>query len=148
METLLPALVGVMLLAQVAAQQLQPVGERTGLVPLTEMGGQQYKGQDGGLYGQGRNDPPTAHLNAALSEANRIVPLDADGKAGTDGRIVLLSLGMSNTTMEFSTFVKLVLHLDGWSPSMAPKTDKMQLRGIRQTRSRGLRLNADCERQA
>ena len=75
------------------------------LVPLPELTGS-YKGQDGGLYGGGKNEPP-AELQARASKAvTQIKGLDRDGKASADGRIVLLSIGMSNTTMEFSGFVQ------------------------------------------
>jgi hypothetical protein len=82
--------------------------DHTGLVPLTEMtGDQRYKGRDGGLYGGGRNDPPPAHRAAALAAAASVVPLDASGHPAADGKIVLLSVGMSNTTQEFSRFIEL-----------------------------------------
>ena len=87
---------------------MPPARETTGLVPLTEMAaGQSYKGRDGGLYGGGRNEPPAAHRAAALAEAAKIVPLDAAGKPAKDGKIVLLSIGMSNTTQEFSRFKEI-----------------------------------------
>jgi hypothetical protein len=77
----------------------------TGLVPLDQMTAQQrYKGEDGGLYGGGQNVPPTAHQQAAQRETARIVPLDAKGRPAPNGKIVLLSIGMSNTTQEFSRF--------------------------------------------
>jgi len=80
----------------------------TGLVPLTVMkGGEKYKGFDGGLYGGGSNLPPEAHRAAAAREAAKVVPLDAEGKPAGDGRVVLLSIGMSNTTQEFSRFKQL-----------------------------------------
>ena len=65
-----------------------------------------YKGQDGGLYGGGKNEPPEKHLQAALKQAKLIRPLDAEGKPAADGKIVLISIGMSNTTQEFSAFVR------------------------------------------
>jgi hypothetical protein len=74
------------------------------LTPLTELGTNKYKGEDGGLYGEGRNQPPELHLKAALSEAAKIKPLDAQGKPSAEGKIVLLSVGMSNTTQEYSQF--------------------------------------------
>ncbi|HEY6167211.1 MAG TPA: hypothetical protein VI454_04170 [Verrucomicrobiae bacterium] len=77
------------------------------LTPLTELGTAKYKGQDGGLYGGGRNEPPKLHLEAAMKEAAKIEPLDADGKPSKDGKIVLLGVGMSNTTMEYSVFKKI-----------------------------------------
>lgn len=79
--------------------------ESTGLVPLSQLkGDQKYKGFDGGLYGAGSNQPPEAHAKAAREAAAQMVPLDAAGKPSTDGKIVLMSIGMSNTTGEFSRF--------------------------------------------
>lgn len=88
----------------------RPAGGRAsfGLVPLSDMpASARYKGQDGGLYGQGRNEPPEAHLAAAVRQAAAIAPLDADGQPAANGKIVLISVGMSNTTQEFSRFVQL-----------------------------------------
>jgi len=81
--------------------------ETTGLVPVTEMGEGQYKGQTGGLYGGGQNTPPESHLKAAQEQTSLIQPLDANGVSSETGKIVLISLGMSNTTQEFSVFKKL-----------------------------------------
>lgn len=40
--------------------------DKIGLKPLTEMSAtDRYKGQDGGLYGKGSNDPPDEHRRAA-----------------------------------------------------------------------------------
>ncbi len=75
------------------------------LVPLPELSGS-YKGQDGGLYGGGKNAPPAALQARAARAVAGVKPLDAEGKPDANGRIVLLALGMSNTTMEFSQFVK------------------------------------------
>lgn len=79
-----------------------------GLKPLTDMAADdRYQGQDGGLYGGGKNEPPKEHLEAALQQANLIQPLDAEGKPSDDGKIIFVSIGMSNTTQEFSAFVPL-----------------------------------------
>ncbi len=75
------------------------------LTPLTELGAANYKGEDGGLYGGGRNTPPSAHLEAALREAAKIRPVDAAGKPAAAGKIGLISVGMSNTTQEYSRFM-------------------------------------------
>jgi hypothetical protein len=77
------------------------------LIPLTELGTGKYKGEDGGLYGGGSNEPPKAHLEAALKEAAKIRPLDAEGNPSPEGKIGLMSVGMSNTTMEYSRFKRL-----------------------------------------
>lgn len=80
----------------------------TGLKPLDEMGADdRYKGEDGGLYGGGRNVPPDELRRAADAELAKIVPLDGAGKPAADGRVVLLSISMSNATQEFSRFKKL-----------------------------------------
>src|SRR5688572_33336976 len=82
--------------------------ESTGLIPLTEMSAKdQYKGEDGGLYGQGRNSPPESHRKAAQAELAKIRPVDAEGKAAKDGRVVLVSISMSNATQEFSVFKRM-----------------------------------------
>lgn len=81
--------------------------ESVGLTPLTELGTAKYKGEDGGLYGGGKNEPPSAHAAAAKKELARIQPLDADGKPSAGGKVVLISVGMSNTTQEFSRFKEL-----------------------------------------
>jgi hypothetical protein len=80
----------------------------TGFVALSDMTAEdRYKGEDGGLYGGGRNQPPEAHLKAALAAAAKIQPLDAEGKPSPKGRIVLITQGMSNTTGESQQFIKL-----------------------------------------
>lgn len=81
--------------------------ESIGVKPLTELGKETYKGETGGLYGNGNNEPPAAHQNAAELAAARIVPLNAEGKPSPEGKIGLLGIGMSNTTQEFSMFKKL-----------------------------------------
>lgn len=77
-----------------------------GLIPLTELGAGTYKGEDGGLYGGGRNEPPAEHAQAARAAIARIQPLNAEGEPDPDGRIVLMSIGMSNTTQEFGPFAQ------------------------------------------
>ncbi|MES2596198.1 MAG: hypothetical protein V4662_12720 [Verrucomicrobiota bacterium] len=74
------------------------------LTPLTELGTGQYKGEDGGLYGGGKNEPPASQLAAAMKASEQVTPLDAEGKLSADGKIGLMSAGMSNTTQEFSTW--------------------------------------------
>lgn len=85
-----------------------PPRDSTGLVPLTQMkADQKYKGEDGGLYGNGSNQPPESQLHAAMDAAAHVVPRDDAGKPSPSGKIVLMSIGMSNTTMEFSLFKRL-----------------------------------------
>jgi hypothetical protein len=84
-----------------------PPHDSVGFTPLTELGTGRYKGEEGGLYPVGSNTPPPAHLANGVKLAHEIVPLDADGKPSPDGKIVLLTTGMSNTTMESQAFIKL-----------------------------------------
>jgi hypothetical protein len=102
------------LLAAVAAGHAAPLAARTaadcsgtstGMVPLSELGGWPYQGFPGGLYPGGGNQPPAQHRALALAAAGEVRPRAADGSPATDGRVVLLSLGMSNATQEFSAFV-------------------------------------------
>lgn len=81
--------------------------ESLGLTPLTEMGEAKYKGETGGLYGNGSNVPPASQRKAAEAACARIRPLDAAGRPSADGKIVVISIGMSNTTMEFSVFKRM-----------------------------------------
>ncbi|MBL7152919.1 MAG: hypothetical protein ISS79_04330 [Phycisphaerae bacterium] len=92
--------------------------ETTGMIPLPELVDGEYKGQRGGLYGNGKNTPPASHQAAVKKELAEIRPLDADGKPSRDGKIVLLSLGMSNTTQEFSQFKKMADADPNKSPSV------------------------------
>ena len=69
---------------------------RTGLVPLTDMGKRRYRGYRGGLYPGGVNRPPQKYLRNALAASRRVKPIN--------GKIVLLSLGMSMANREFSAF--------------------------------------------
>jgi hypothetical protein len=81
--------------------------ETTGMWPITELVDEKYKGQTGGLYGNGTNTPPASHQAAAKKELAKIRPFDANGRPSKDGKIVLISLGMSNTTQEFSQFKRI-----------------------------------------
>jgi hypothetical protein len=81
-----------------------PATESTGLVPLTDLGTQTYQGEDGGLYGGGSNEPPSEHRSAVERLLKQIRPLDADGRPSPDGKVAFISIGMSNTTQEFSAF--------------------------------------------
>lgn len=63
-------------------------------------------GFTGGLYPGGANVPPAGRLNTALSIARTIQPLDTHGNPSADGSILLLSIGMSNTSQEFMEFIR------------------------------------------
>src|SRR4029453_8630083 len=62
----------------------RPPPER--LTPLTDMtANDRYEGEDGGLYGGGRNTPPDAHRRAAEAELAKIRPLNAAGEPDENG---------------------------------------------------------------
>lgn len=86
-----------------ASHRPPPAKPPTGLKPLSDMAAEdRYKGEDGGLYGGGKNEPPERHLQTAMKQAKLIRPLDAEGKPADDGKIVLISVGMSNTTEPYA----------------------------------------------
>jgi hypothetical protein len=103
-----------------AIKDARPAGKGSlGLTPLTDLAGEsQYKGQNGGLYGGGKNQPQDKHLQAAIWIASQIQPLGAEGKPSSNGKIVLISVGMSNTTQEFRTFMTLANRDEQKSPSV------------------------------
>jgi hypothetical protein len=80
-------------------------GTSTGLVPLNDLASGLYLGQfEGGLYPDGSNAIPPGHLVAGLAAASAMVPRSTAGDPDLQqGRVVLLSLGMSNATLEFCT---------------------------------------------
>ena len=101
-------------------------GETTGFTPLTEMSADdEYHGEDGGLYGAGRNTPPDSHRMAAELELAQIQPLNAAGEPADDGRIVLISISMSNATQEFSVFKRIA---DADSDKTVRPVDNRRLR--------------------
>jgi len=77
----------------------------TSRLPLPEYGFKLYQGFSGGLYPNGGNNRPPAHLAAGVSIAtNQIQPLDVSGHVNTNtGKVVLLSVGMSNATQEWAS---------------------------------------------
>jgi hypothetical protein len=82
-------------------------GTSVGKIPLDDLGVAAYQGQQGGLYPGGLNIRPASH-DLDLDRGGRIMLLDGQGLPDpVSGRIVLMSVGMSNTTQEFSTFKPL-----------------------------------------
>lgn len=77
--------------------------------PLTDFGDSTFRGSRGGLYPAGNNQRPAAHNAAGLAIAQSIKPLNSAGQPdGTNGKIVWLSIGMSNTTQETQAFLTLM----------------------------------------
>lgn len=72
-------------------------------VPLDELK-TTYKGRDGGLYGQGQNEPTGALAIAADAAANQVRPSNSSGVSSADGKIGVLAIGQSTTRMVFDAF--------------------------------------------
>jgi hypothetical protein len=76
-------------------------------IPLTDLGSARYLGFSGGLYPDGKNSRPSAHNEAGVALGATVQPVDRDGKPSCSGKIVMISIGMSNTSREFSQFIRL-----------------------------------------
>ncbi len=85
-----------------------PPQSSIGLIPLIDLGAGTYKDHEGGLYAGGKNSPPQPHLATGVKIASTIVPLNAKGSPSPDGKIVLMSIGFSNPSIEFPAFQKRV----------------------------------------
>jgi hypothetical protein len=105
-----PVILAIKLGANRAPQQFvdpaTPV-DTSKLVPLTDLGTREYQGFAGGLYPRGKNERPAAHEAAGVALARSVQPLDAEGKPSAEGKIVLLSVGFSNTLQSFNGFMRV-----------------------------------------
>ncbi len=70
-------------------------------VALTDLTSGGYLGFRGGLYPNGSDVEPSTHAAEGGRRAALIRPLDANGTASASGKVVLVSIGMSNTSQEF-----------------------------------------------
>jgi hypothetical protein len=88
------------------------------LKPLTDLGAGFYQKFPGGLYPDGKNERPEAHEAAGLKLAKEIRPRDAKGKPDPDGKIVLVSIGMSNTSQVSEGFARLLKAKEDVNPAV------------------------------
>jgi len=71
-------------------------------IPLIDMGEETYEGFEGGLYENASNTMPSEHDTEGETLESEIEPLDTAGNPDAiNGKIVMVSLGVSNTRMEF-----------------------------------------------
>jgi hypothetical protein len=92
----------------------------TSFTALPDLGSGAFQGEQGGLYPGGSNVPPAGYKSAGISAASLIVPRDGSGNPSAAGKIVLISIGMSNTNIEFGNFMNTELHGDsGLNPAVA-----------------------------
>jgi Cu/Ag efflux protein CusF len=88
------------------------------LVPLDQLGEKEYQGSQGGFYPDGKNDRPKAHEDAGLRLAKQVEPRDDAGKPAKFGRIVLLSVGMSNTSQASQGFQRALSGFEQRNPAL------------------------------
>ncbi|MEO6334235.1 MAG: hypothetical protein ABIO91_04555 [Pyrinomonadaceae bacterium] len=74
---------------------------------MIDLGAGTYQGFQGGLYPSGSNLRPAAHEAAGVDQSYQVRPRNAKGLIKSYGKIVLLTIGMSNTTQESSSFIPL-----------------------------------------
>src|SRR5436189_4741926 len=92
-----------------------------GYPPINDLGKAYWRGYQGGLYPNGSNYRPAAHNIAGLSLAQNVMPLDTNGNIDVvNGKIVWLSIGMSNTTFESQFFIPM-------ADTLAQKNSKLVL---------------------
>jgi hypothetical protein len=89
-----------------------------GLSPLNDLGNQTYLGYRGGLYPNGTNRDPQSHLNDGLVLAGSIIPLNSTGNPSTSGKVVLVSIGMSNTNIETQGLIELAKNDSSLNPKL------------------------------
>jgi len=74
----------------------------TGFPPISDLGTGSWRGLQGGLYPGGMNTRPSEHNAEGMNLASHVRPLSLSGLPdSTAGKIVLMSIGMSNAQQEF-----------------------------------------------
>lgn len=89
-----------------APQKAPPQFDTSQLVPLPDLGTSTYQGIEGGLYPGGRNEASAEHERAGAALARDVQARDPSGNPDPGGRIVLMSIGMSNTVQAFDGFMR------------------------------------------
>ena len=78
-----------------------------------------YMGRKGGLYPDGSNERPAAHTAEGLRIAQAIKPLDTEGNVDeVNGKIVWLSVGMSNTGQATTGFFEVMANYPDKNPQL------------------------------
>ena len=78
-------------------------GTSTSNVAITDLTAP-YLTEPGGLYPDGTNTPPVDYEAAGVAAGRAIVPLDTLGRPSSTGRILFISVGMSETNLLFGYF--------------------------------------------
>ncbi|GEM_PF-1603374 len=82
------------------------LGTNTPILPLDDLGSGYYEGVQGGLYLNGSNMMPASHDADGVSFAQAIQPLDANGNPDPNGKMGLISIGISNAENTFHQFIQ------------------------------------------
>lgn len=83
-----------------------PLPDNTPIMDMTP--GQTYMGFSGNLYENNSNLAPADHDGDGIALGAQIQPLDINGNPSPNGAIAFISLGLSNTSLEFKGFVQYV----------------------------------------
>ena len=92
--------------------------EHSALKPINELASVQYQGVAGGFYPEGRNMRPKEHEAVGMKLAAQVIPRDAEGNASTAGKIVLLSIGISNAAQTSQGFQDLLTDYEQKNPRL------------------------------
>ena len=91
----------------------------TSATPLIDFGSATYRGFQGGLYPNISNQRPVAHNEAGIAIAKAIKPLNNSGAIDNlNGKIIWMSIGMSNTTQETQEFLSLMQTFTNKNPKL------------------------------
>lgn len=80
--------------------------DSSGLIPIPELGEKEYHGFKGGLYPGSRNERPADHEARGRNLSEQVGPLDDRGRPDPGGKIVFLTVGMSNTSQDSTAFAQ------------------------------------------
>ena len=87
--------------------------------PLTDFETGTFRGYKGGLYPNGSNKRPENHNSAGTAIARTVKPLNSLGYIDeVNGKIVWISIGMSNTTQETSAFIPVAMAYSAKNPKL------------------------------
>ena len=90
----------------------------SGFTPINDLGTGNFNGWTGGLYAGGSNSMPTAHFQAGLSMASQVQCLDTTRNPDPNGKMVWLSIGMSNCTQETQQFIPVANAYPAKNPNL------------------------------
>jgi PKD repeat protein len=88
-----------------SARAADCAGTSVGFIPINDLSTGIYVSRSGGLYPNGSNVRPVNHEAAGLAASQAIQPLNKSGVPDAAGKILFVSIGLSNTASEFNKFI-------------------------------------------